>query len=183
MKMFAKILAALDAPTLLNGAIKRGDMLSAHVYAKAADRKRLAITFTPANPDDQPGIFDMLLPHVYAKAADGKRLAITFTPANPDDQPDIDVFKIILLKPREDDAGGYQRGGRWYVDINRGHDHAENGKVAAVYDGSVRDGADNLVLADADAGSCRELVEALHGAVRVKMLAAMRQAREDREAA
>jgi hypothetical protein len=148
-KIFAEIRTALDAPGLFNDAIARGDMLPEHTYTKTSG---------------------------------GGRLAIDFHPADPKDRPDTDTFEITELLP----TGGsdriygltFRRGGHWYVNINRERDPAENGEVEAVYDGSARDGADNLVLADADMMSCRRLVAALHGAVRISM----REACEDREA-
>lgn len=56
-KFFPKIGAALDAPALLNGAIKRGDFLSEPMCAKTADGLGwLVIYFHPADPMDRPDI-------------------------------------------------------------------------------------------------------------------------------
>jgi hypothetical protein len=126
---------------------------------------------------------DMLPAHTFAKTADGSRLVIDFKPANLDNQPGIDVFKIILLKPRKNGAGYRRRRERWYVDINRGRDPAHNGEVGEVWDGSVRDGVDNLLMEEASEASCRKLIKTLHGAVQVEMREAANRWWEDIEEA
>jgi hypothetical protein len=64
---------ALDAPTLLNGAVARGDMLPEYTCAKTAGE---------------------------AFAGDGMGwLVIYFHPADPMDRPDIDTLEIKLLDP------------------------------------------------------------------------------------
>jgi hypothetical protein len=126
---------------------------------------------------------DVLPAHTFAKTADGsRRLVIDFKPADLDNQPGIDMFKIILLKPRKNGAG-YHRCGHWDVDINRGRDPAHNGEVEEVWDGSVRDGVDNLLMEEASEASCRKLIKALHGAVQVEMGEAANRWWEDIEEA
>jgi hypothetical protein len=95
----------------------------------------------------------------HAKTADGTgRLAITL---EPDGARENDMLKILYLRPHgaEEGTKGYRREARWYVGRN------------VVYDGTIRDGVDNLQLVEISENedSAKRLLALLTGAVRVEM--------------